>query len=131
MMSDSRWKPGQVAELVEGFWRGRPQQCPDDGSILAENFNDSFSDGYVLILTCPRCGKKATSQRGRDPRAAEFRDWTEAEKADVIDRHFGGGPDCCPVDGAALRSIQGPGGALTRLQCPRCGRWATHALERS
>ena len=128
---DRGWNPQQVAEIVEQYWRDERPECPDDGSVLAADLRE-FPEGYALLLRCPRCGKGKSVGKADDPAAPGFRDWTDEEKASVLDAHFKGRMPRCPVDGAGLIPAQRlhVDGNLVRLRCPRCGRSCVHSSGR-
>ena len=122
------WTPGQEATILDVAWATGAATCPIDEARMPA-IKHSSPDSWLIQAKCPECGRMITTKRtadgSDDPRAAEFRPWTDAEKASLITAHRRGNTPACPVDGAALKPISHSTGPL-KIICDRCGESAFH-----
>lgn len=91
--------------------------CPNDGARLQINKHVS-SDSALMRASCPACGQKVATDREDDPKAPEFRPWTDAERAGLVQHLLRGRSLVCPVDGAPL--LERHHGDAVKIICERC-----------
>lgn len=121
------WTPEQQAGVLDEAWSRGGATCPVDGSALMVRHHPPAT---LMRVSCPACGSMASATRETDPRAGDFRPWTEGEKAALMQGHRLGRPLACPVDGARLleKTLNIPGG-MVKLICDRCGESHGSGME--
>src|SRR4051812_30355642 len=75
-------------------------ECPADGLPMRAQIRRT-AGGYSIEVYCARCGGRALAGN-EDPLATEFRAWSDAEEAMLIQGRSVR-PIRCPVDGTAVR----------------------------
>jgi hypothetical protein len=110
----------QCSRLVDDFWRRGTANCPLDGKRI-EAYYHSHEVGYLLVLACSGCGRKAQITRYSDPLRNRFRPWSKAEAARLTTEHRMGHRAACPVCGVATQCGAGELGQV--MECPRCGNF--------
>ena len=116
----SYFSTAQCGELVNEFWRVGGVRCPHDSRPMETHYH-SHGAGYLLVLACTYCGKKAQITRFSDPQRHYFRRWSKEEAAELLTTHQKVGHAGCPVCGAAVQCRHVSEGALWMVECPRCG----------
>ena len=118
--------PEQIAAVYEAAWRSISPytgegsvRCPNDGYAMKCSLLRNENPKADLHLYCPRCGKMRIGS-DQDPRAGTFRDWTDDEKQELVDRHFRQQRVVCPVDGTTIDTKSS--GETVNIHCFRCGR---------
>lgn len=116
---DSVWRhhiPGSDASRAE---------CPADGLPMRARIRRT-AGGYSIKVYCPRCGGRNLADR-EDPRAAEIRPWSDAEKDAMLAHGRASHPVRCPVDGTAVGVRSHPTASCTiiSIHCLRCGNRAS------
>lgn len=121
------WTAEQRISVLNDAWQKGVAYCPLDGAVMQPKFHSS-SDSCFMIVLCPRCNADMRTSRETDPRASEFRTWTDAENAGLTDDHFAGRPLRCPVDGSSIRPVSQPteAGDMVSIKCERCGERYVH-----
>jgi hypothetical protein len=124
------WTDEQRGAVYDSVWRHHVPgsdvsraECPADGLPMRAQIRRT-ARGYSIEVYCPRCGGRALMGR-EDPRAAEFRAWSDAEKEAMLVQ--GRATPRCPVDGTAVRVRSDPtiSCTITSLDCWRCGNRAS------
>jgi len=116
----SYFSTAQCGELVNAYWRAGEARCPHDGKPVETHYH-SHGVGYLLVLACTHCGKKAQITRFSDPKRHHFRKWSSEETAKLMHEHKQTGHAACPVCGAGILCRHLSGKRLTVVECPRCG----------
>jgi DNA-directed RNA polymerase subunit M/transcription elongation factor TFIIS len=112
------FSPDQCSGLLHEFWQHHGIRCPNDGAMIL-NHLFAAAGGYLLVLACSHCGKKAQFTRF-DPQRPSFRRWTAAE-IDALAATCGTHPATpCPVCQTNIH-YHSLAGSLLLLDCPRCG----------
>jgi len=116
----SFFSPAHLDDLANTFWQQGEARCPHDGKLLDSRFHPQHT-GYLLVMACNHCGKKAQFTRFSDPKRYTFRPWTSAEVAAMSSLYGAGQNPQCPVcwSRTSCREIC-PGSDVT-LECMRCG----------
>lgn len=112
--------------LLEQAWTNFSPQtfrsravCPHDSFQMTAKIEATEQPRADISVNCPACGYLLI-ESDLDPKAETFRDWTDDEKQELVDRNFQGLPVFCPVDGTAFRG--GQKGPHAIFHCHRCGR---------
>ena len=68
----SYFSTAQCGELVNEYWRAGAAKCPHDGKPVETHYH-SHGVGYLLVLACTHCGKKAhlTKRNGKASKRAK------------------------------------------------------------
>jgi hypothetical protein len=116
------WTKEQRAEIFNLTCQDRQAECPNDKSALKTRVLRRLS-GFDVMADCPECGEHLMMSDDQDPRAAEFRAWTESEKGALFEQFSKQGPIRCPVDGSILHPVDGSSVQRSDvvIRCFRCG----------
>jgi C4-type Zn-finger protein len=117
------WTKGQCESVFEDFWRAGQSQCPIDGAVFSLQLSPFLDGDYMVTGVCRRCGEGIQMNRSQDPQRHTFRQWTDAERASLVDNHFAHRSSRCPVCESRLNAQEAPyfGGTIVAVRCVRCG----------
>jgi len=117
------WTKSQCDAVFENYWQSGSSRCPNDGAVFTLRLLPFLDGGYTIIGNCPRCGEGIQMNRVDDPRASQFRKWTNEERAALVNLHFQRRSMHCPVceSEVGVQEAAHFGGTFVAMRCIRCG----------
>jgi hypothetical protein len=119
----STLSPEQLGSLTKTYFRGEEVICPDCRTPMRvdESGVAAAPPAVGVLFHCPRCDKQGWD--GPEERRKKARDYTEAEKKDIIDDHWKGAQCRCPEDAAILdvEVTKTTGATILLVRCKYCG----------
>jgi hypothetical protein len=116
------WTPDQIKTLYVNVYR-HVLSCPACGGALT--LERSPAPDALGVATCPACDNCHLVAAQNDPLSPQFRNYTDAERKEVITVDRRRRTPVCPIDGAAMdvhvqRSLGLNSNVIVR--CRRCAQ---------
>lgn len=115
------WKSDQLRTLYANVYANRVV-CPTCGNAL--KLVRSKAAGEFGRVECSKCNESHDVAQRNDPLRGSFREYTEAERKEIIAADKRRLDPVCPIDGATMIVYAQRSLALNsqvRIRCPRCG----------
>jgi ssDNA-binding Zn-finger/Zn-ribbon topoisomerase 1 len=116
-----QWTEEQLKTLYANVYANRVT-CPTCGGHL--KISRSKEPNEFGQVECSKCNQSHRICQANDPLRANFRDYTEAERKQIIAADKRRLEPICPIDGATMVVYAQRSLALNsqvKIRCPRCG----------